>query len=276
MGALCSNEFPELANKIFRRCHDVEKSLAMMTDRVTLLNGKFDPLTLSQTTDAIFKDLAERKRGWLCTVNVAILMMMRGDARLQQFVDRASIIVADGQPLVWIAPWLDKPLPERVTGVDLVESICARAVVEKKSIYLLGATSSIVEILANRLRIKFPGLQVDYADGYFSSNDAVTRADKVRQSGASILLVGMGVPRQEFFIEKQWERLGVGMAIGVGGSFDVLAGLRRRAPIWVQSLGLEWTYRMLQEPRRLFKRYLVTNLQFIRCLFAEFVRLKGD
>jgi N-acetylglucosaminyldiphosphoundecaprenol N-acetyl-beta-D-mannosaminyltransferase len=248
----------------------------MMTDRVTLLNGKFDPLTLSQTTDAIFKDLAERKRGWLCTVNVAILMMMRGDARLQQFVDRASIIVADGQPLVWIAPWLDKPLPERVTGVDLVESICARAVVEKKSIYLLGATSSIVEILANRLRIKFPGLQVDYADGYFSSNDAVTRADKVRQSGASILLVGMGVPRQEFFIEKQWERLGVGMAIGVGGSFDVLAGLRRRAPIWVQSLGLEWTYRMLQEPRRLFKRYLVTNLQFIRCLFAEFVRLKGD
>lgn len=248
----------------------------MMTDRVTLLNGKFDPLTLSQTTDAIFKDLAERKRGWLCTVNVAILMMMRGDARLQQFVDRASIIVADGQPLVWIAPWLDKPLPERVTGVDLVESICARAVVEKKSIYLLGATSSIVEILANRLRNKFPGLQVDYADGYFSSNDAVTRADKVRQSGASILLVGMGVPRQEFFIEKQWERLGVGMAIGVGGSFDVLAGLRRRAPIWVQSLGLEWTHRMLQEPRRLFKRYLVTNLQFIRCLFAEFVRLKGD
>ncbi len=248
----------------------------MMTDRVTLLNGKFDPLTLSQTTDAIFKDLAEGKRGWLCTVNVAILMMMRDDARLQQFVDCASIIVADGQPLVWIAPWLDKPLPERVTGVDLVESICARAVIEKKSIYLLGATSSIVEILANRVQNKFPGLQVDYADGYFSSNDAATKADKVRQSGASILLVGMGVPRQESFIEEQWERLGVGMAIGVGGSFDVLAGLRRRAPNWVQRLGLEWTYRMLQEPRRLFKRYLITNLQFIRCLFAEFVRQKSN
>ncbi len=248
----------------------------MMKNRVTLLNSKFDPFTLSQTTDAIFKDLAEGKRGWLCTVNVAILMMMRGDAKLQKFVDNASIIVADGQPLVWIAPWLDKPLPERVTGVDLVESICERAVVEKKGIYLLGATSSIVEVLANRLRNKFPGLQVDYADGYFSSNDAATRADKVKQSGASILLVGMGVPRQELFIEEQWERLGVGMAIGVGGSFDVLAGLRRRAPSWVQSLGLEWTYRMLQEPRRLFMRYLVTNLQFIRCLFAELVQPKSN
>ena len=248
----------------------------MMKNRVTLLNGKFDPFTLSQTTDAIFKDIAEGKRGWLCTVNVAILMMMRGDAKLQKFVDNALIIVADGQPLVWIAPWLDKPLPERVTGVDLVESICERSVAEKKGIYLLGATSSIVVILANRLRNKFPGLQVDYADGYFSSNDAATRADKVKQSGASILLVGMGVPRQELFIEEHWERLGVGMAIGVGGSFDVLAGLRRRAPSWVQSLGLEWTYRMLQEPRRLFMRYLVTNLQFIRCLFAELVQPKSN
>lgn len=247
----------------------------MITDRVTLLNSKFDPFTLPQTTDAIFKDLAEGKRGWLCTVNVAILMMMRSDTRLQNFVDNASIIVADGQPLIWSAPWLDKPLPERVTGVDLVESICARAVVENKGIYLLGATSSIVEILANCLRNKFPGLRVDYADGYFSASEAATRADKIKQSGASILLVGMGVPRQEIFIEEQWERLGVGMAIGVGGSFDVLAGLRRRAPIWVQSLGLEWTYRMIQEPRRLFMRYLVTNLQFIRCLFVELVRAKS-
>ncbi len=230
--------------------------------RVRFLNGQFDPLTLPQTVDAIFRLLGAGQRGWLCTVNVAILMMMRADVRLQKFVDRAALVVADGQPLIWCAPWLGQSLPERVTGVDLVNALCERAAREGKRVYLLGATEEIVSKVAQRLRERCANLHVEYADGYFTKDEAPARADHIRASGADMLFVGMGVPRQENFLEETWHRLGVGMAIGVGGSFDVLAGLRARAPTWVQKIGMEWLFRLIQEPRRLFTRYLVTNSQF--------------
>ena len=231
--------------------------------RVRILNGQFDPLTLPQTVDAIFRLLGSGQRGWLCTVNVAILMMMRTDRRLQNFVDRAALVVADGQPLIWCAPWLDQSLPERVTGLHLIDALCERAAREGRRVYLLGATREIVASAAQRLRERYSNLHVEYADGYFTKEEAPLRADNIRAGGADILFVGMGVPRQENFLEEQWHRLGVGMAIGVGGSFDVLAGLRAVAPVWVEKIGMEWFFRLIQEPRRLFTRYLVTNSQFV-------------
>jgi N-acetylglucosaminyldiphosphoundecaprenol N-acetyl-beta-D-mannosaminyltransferase len=230
--------------------------------RVRILNGQFDALTLSDTVEAVFRLIQTGQRGWLCTVNVAILMMMRRDGRLRGFVERASITVADGQPIVWGASWLGRPLPERVTGVDLVDALCERAAREGKRVYLLGGTADVVARAARRLRERSPGLLIDHADGYFGNDDAAARADRIRSARADILFVGMGVPRQEIFLEEQWDRLGVGMAIGVGGSFDVLAGVRARAPLWVQKMGMEWLFRLAQEPRRLFRRYLVTNAQF--------------
>ena len=236
--------------------------------RVRILNGQFDALTLSDTVEAVFRLIQTGQRGWLCTVNVAILMMMRRDGRLRGFVDRASITVADGQPIVWGASWLGRPLPERVTGVDLVDALCERAAREGKRVYLLGGTADVVARAARRLRERSPGLLIDHADGYFGNDDAAARADRIRSARADILFVGMGVPRQEIFLEEQWDRLGVGMAIGVGGSFDVLAGVRARAPLWVQKMGMEWLFRLAQEPRRLVARYLVTNSQFL-WLFAR-------
>ena len=232
-------------------------------NRLGLLNGQFDPLTLPQTVDAVFRLLDDGERGWLSTFNVAILMMMRSNPRLQSFVDRSALIVADGQPLVWCAPWFGRPLPERVTGVDLVDALCARSAREGRRVFLLGAHDRIVVAVTQLLRERHPGLQVDCADGYFGQGEAAARADRVRASKADILFVGMGVPRQESFIEEQWDRLGVGMAIGVGGSFEVLAGIRTRAPRWVQKIGMEWFFRLVQEPRRLFPRYLETNSRFV-------------
>jgi N-acetylglucosaminyldiphosphoundecaprenol N-acetyl-beta-D-mannosaminyltransferase len=231
--------------------------------RVRLLNGQFDGLTLPQAIEVLFERLASGARGWLCTVNVAYLMMMRADARLQRFVERAALVVADGQPLIWCSRWFRRPLPERVPGIDLVIPVSERAAREGRRVFLLGATAQVVAEVARRLRERIPGLQIDYADGYFSPAEAAERAERIRASGAEILFVGMGVPRQENFIEEQWERLGVRLAIGVGGSLDVLAGLRRRAPGWVQAIGMEWLFRLAQEPRRLFARYLVTNCRFV-------------
>lgn len=239
--------------------------------RVHLLNGTFDALDMPQTVDAVFSMLATGTRGWLCTVNVAILMMMRSDVRLQGFADQAALVVADGQPLIWAAPLFNVRLPERVTGVDLIEAICARAEHEEKGVYLLGASNEVIGKIAQNLQDRYPRLKLDYADGYFSADQAKERAAKIRDSGASILLVGMGVPRQEIFIEEQWANLGVNVAIGVGGSFDVLAGIRKRAPLWVQKIGMEWSFRLIQEPRRLFMRYLVTNTQFIYLLLRAWI-----
>jgi len=240
--------------------------------RVRLINGQFDALTLPQTVDAVFRLLDAGQRGWLCTVNVAILMMMRADARLQQFVDRAALVVADGQPLIWCAPWFGRPLPERVTGVDLVDALCERAAREGRRVYLLGATDDVVTRVAQRLRARNANLHVQWADGYFTKEQAGSRAENVRASGADILMVGMCVPRQEQFIEEQWHRLGAGVVIGVGGSFDVLAGLRARAPVWIQKIGMEWFFRLVQEPRRLFKRYLVTNSLFLWLVFCALLK----
>jgi len=128
----------------------------------------------------------------------------------------------------------------------------------------------VVEKVAERLRANSPNLRlVGVADGYFAGEEAAARAEAVARSGAQILIAAMGVPRQEYFLEEQWERLGVRFAIGVGGSFDVLAGLRARAPVLIQKVGLEWLFRLAQEPGRLWKRYLVTNAQFLYLMSRE-------
>ncbi|MEO7337733.1 MAG: WecB/TagA/CpsF family glycosyltransferase [Caldimonas sp.] len=233
-----------------------------MKPRVALLNGHFDPLTFDETVDAVFAALREGKRGWVCTVNVATLMTMRKNPALQAFADRALLVVADGQPLVWSAPLFGGRLPERVAGIDLVDALCARAIAEGVGVYCLGATPELNARAVATLQRRHPGVEISGSDGYFDADSARARAEAIRASGSGILFVGMGSPRQEEFIAEQWQHLGVGVAIGVGGSFDVLAGARYRAHPWVGNAGLEWLVRLAQEPRRLLPRYLATNTVF--------------
>jgi N-acetylglucosaminyldiphosphoundecaprenol N-acetyl-beta-D-mannosaminyltransferase len=240
-----------------------------------ILNGRFAPLTRAAVVEWAARFIRSGRRGYLCTVNVAILMMMRRDPGLQRIVDHAAMVIADGQPIVWLSRRLRRPLPERVAGVDLVDALAARAAREGFSLYLLGSRSDVVEAAAGRLRRQHPGLQVaGIADGYFPASEARARARAVRESGADILLVGMGVPRQEYFVDTWWDELGARLAIGVGGTLDILAGRRRRAPGWCQQAGLEWLCRLAQEPRRLAGRYLVTNTQFLWLAATQLYRAR--
>jgi N-acetylglucosaminyldiphosphoundecaprenol N-acetyl-beta-D-mannosaminyltransferase len=237
-----------------------------------ILNGRFDRLSAQQIVDELIQAIRAEERGTLCTVNVAILMMMRSNARLQRFFEASRWTVADGQPLVWASHLGRQPLPERVTGIDLIDLLCARAAQERIGVYFLGADSKTVSKTTDVLRNRHPSLDVrGCADGYFNPEQAPARARAVAESGAEILFVAMGVPRQEYFIEEQWENFGARIVIGVGGSFDVIAGLRKRAPPYIQRAGLEWAYRLAQEPRRLFKRYLVTNSQFLGLMARTFI-----
>lgn len=240
---------------------------------VPILNGEFGSVTLQDTVDWARDWIQSGKQGYICTVNVAILMMMRSDPNLQRFVDGASLVVADGQPLIWASHLQEDRLPERVTGVDLVEELCALGAREGFGVYFLGAQRDVIETAAERLRARNPGLIISgVADGYFTADEAGARARAVRQSGAKLLFVGMGVPRQEEFLESQWDELGISLAIPVGGSFEVMAGTARRAPVFLQRVGMEWAFRLAQEPRRLWKRYLVTNSQFIFHLLKSAAR----
>jgi N-acetylglucosaminyldiphosphoundecaprenol N-acetyl-beta-D-mannosaminyltransferase len=244
--------------------------------KVALLDVEFDALTLRDTVDAIVNMIRAGKRGYLSTVNVAILMMLRSDAQLSRFIRASQFVVADGQPLVWSAQLQATPLPERVAGVDLVNLLSERAASEGLRVYLLGADPKIVQEVARRLRERNHNLLIaGVEDGYFSSDEAAHRAARIAASHADILFVGMGVPRQERFLDEYWNQLGVSFAVGVGGSFDVLAGVRSRAPEWMQKIGMEWFFRLVQEPRRLFARYLVTNAQFMFLMSKHLLSGRG-
>lgn len=239
---------------------------------VKILNGSFHSLTRDETVGEIFDFIDAGRRGWLCTVNVSGLMDMRSDPFLQSFVERAEWVVADGQPLVWCSHLLGNGLPERVTGIDIIDPICSRAASEGKRVYLLGAEPDILAKALEKLRERHPNLMVEGAHGYFPPAEARQRAKAVAASEAALLLVGMGCPRQERFIDEHWAHLGASVAIGVGGSFDVISGRLARAYPWVQAAGLEWAVRLAQEPLRLFMRYLTSNTKFISLMIREIFR----
>ncbi|MBL4853780.1 MAG: WecB/TagA/CpsF family glycosyltransferase [Robiginitomaculum sp.] len=239
------------------------KPLNQHNSRV-ILNCSFHSVTEEDVLQWAKDLLDSSQRGYLTTVNVAMLMMMRTDKKLRNFIESSAMTVADGQPVIWLSKLLGRPLPQRVAGVDLCYSLARLAAQNNKSLYLLGATDAIIEHVQRRLKRNNPDLIITgKSNGYFSDCQTPNMVQRIKDSGADILYVGMGVPRQEGFIQDNWEQLGVKLAIPVGGSFDVIAGCKRRAPKWMQSFGLEWCFRLLQEPRRLAKRYAVTNTKFI-------------
>jgi len=229
-----------------------------------ILNCSFHSVTEEDVLQWAKDLLGCSQRGYLTTVNVAMLMMMRTDKNLRNFIENSAMTVADGQPIIWLSKLLGRPLPKRIAGVDLCNSLARLATKNNKSLYLLGASDDIVGRVQKRLKRDNPDLIIaGISNGYFSKNQTPNIVQEIKDSGADILYVGMGVPRQEKFIQDNWEHLGVKLAIPVGGSFDVIAGYKRRAPKWMQNFGLEWCFRLLQEPRRLAKRYAVTNTKFI-------------
>ena len=229
-----------------------------------LLQCQFDSVTFAQTVDWARQHFREDKSGYIATVNVSILMALRSNQRLKQFVERSSLTVADGQPIIWLSRLLGNPLPERVAGVDLVTGLCQAATDCGESVYFLGSKQDVVDDVVGRLKTSIPDLKIaGWDNGYFSKEAAADRAKVVGASGAGLLVLGLGVPLQEQFLEEHWDTLNVKLAIPIGGAFDMISQRKPRAASWIQTLGLEWLWRLYLEPRRLAKRYLVSNSQFL-------------
>ncbi len=216
-----------------------------------------------------------RRHLMIGVVNAAKLVKMRGDRLLRDSVRSADLIVADGMAVVWASRILGQGLPGRVTGIDLFEELLGLADRKSLSVYFLGASTSVLDAMIHRVRADHPNLRVaGQRDGYWSEAEAEEVAAEISAVKPDMLFVGISTPKKEIFLETWGSKLDVVVCHGVGGSFDVLAGMTRRAPKFWQDAGIEWLWRLLQEPRRMWKRYLVTNTQFITLVAREWSRAR--
>jgi N-acetylglucosaminyldiphosphoundecaprenol N-acetyl-beta-D-mannosaminyltransferase len=208
-------------------------------------------------------------------INAAKLVAMQDDAELRASVDQCELITADGQSMVWASQLLGDPLPCRVTGIDLMEALLARAAEQGYRVYLLGATAEVLRRTIARMQEDLPALNIaGWQDGYYADEDERAVADRIAAARPQILFVAMSSPRKEYFLATHCRAIDVPFVMGVGGALDVYAGLVRRAPLPIQRMGLEWLFRLVQEPRRLLGRYARTNARFLGLLVRELVRVR--
>jgi N-acetylglucosaminyldiphosphoundecaprenol N-acetyl-beta-D-mannosaminyltransferase len=239
---------------------------------VEILGCRFDAVTEDEAVEQIFKwrDEPDRQTHTIITVNVAILMMMRGDPRLAAAIRQADMVVTDGMPLVWTSRWLGTPVPRRksgTTGTDLMLRLLDVGGARRLRIFLLGTTEVRLTALRKVIAHRYPDVVIAGArNGYFEPSDYPEVSKAIRESRADLLLVGMPAPFKEIWCEEHRAELRTPAILGVGGAFDVLAGYVPRAPVLLQNAGLEWAWRLAMEPRKLWKRYLVTNTQFLALL----------
>jgi N-acetylglucosaminyldiphosphoundecaprenol N-acetyl-beta-D-mannosaminyltransferase len=234
-------------------------------------------MTMADAVAAVDTAVARRERLMIGVVNAAKVVNMRRDAQLRDAVLSSDLILADGFAVVAAARVLGRPIPERVPGIDLMCAILERGRSRRYRVFCLGATADVLRLAERAIAARYPGVElVGRQHGYFAAEDEPRIAAAVRASQADVLFVAMTSPRKEQFLAAWGPVLDVPVCHGVGGSFDVLAGKVRRAPESWQRLGFEWLYRVLQEPRRLWKRYLVTNSLFLGLLVAELCRGASD
>lgn len=240
---------------------------------IVMLGMPFHDVTMDETLDRIARSINRRTPTFLVTANLDFATQAAGDVELQRILIEADLVLCDGTPLVWTSRLTGHPLRERVAGSDLVPRLAARAAVEGWRLFLLGGDPAAVGSAAENLTARFPGLII--AGAYsppFAPLHEFNHADiaaRIKEARPDILLVAFGCPKQEKWIYSHYRELGVPCSIGVGATIDFLAGKVRRAPDWIARLGLEWVFRMLQEPGRLVGRYWKDLRFLIRQVLRE-------
>lgn len=234
--------------------------------RVRIMDVPFDAITMEQTLGRIGGMIASRRPHYLATANVDFLVQARHDAVLHRILNEAHLVVCDGTPLVWLSRLLGLPLPERVAGSDLVPKLLTKSEAKGWSVFFLGGQDEVLEKALGNVREKHPKLRIAgaYSPPFapFDQMDHEGICTRIKEAKPDVLLVSLGCPKQEKWIAQNYAAAGVPVSIGVGATIDFLAGTMKRAPRWMQVIGLEWVFRLAQEPRRLFKRYATDLVVF--------------
>ncbi len=246
---------------------------AVRRERIELFGVPVDVVDMNQAVELARDAVADGRPHQHVVLNAAKVVAMHDDPELREIVRGCDFVLADGQPIVWLSQLVGRPLPTRVAGIDLFERIVAAAAADGTSVYLLGARQHVVEKVRDVFLARHPGLRIaGIHDGYWTDDDEVVAA--VRAARPDHLFLAIPSPRKEYWLRDHLDELGVPFVMGVGGSFDVIAGEITRAPRWMQRIGMEWSWRLIKEPRRMIKRYAVGNTRFLVLCAREWWRLR--
>ena len=237
--------------------------------RQKFMNTEIDNLTMQEALETIDALIQENKNAYVVTPNVDHIVQLETNKELQDVYANASLILTDGKPLLWIAKWYGTPIKEKISGSDLFPLLCDMAAKKGYSMFFLGAAEGVAAKAADNLMNKYKGLQVigSYSPPYGFENDSseMNKIDAmIKKARPDILIVGLGCPKQEKFIYNNYKKLGVPISLGLGASFDFEAGNIKRAPKWMANHGLEWLFRITQDPKRLMKRYLINDMKIFK------------
>ncbi|MFK7779188.1 MAG: WecB/TagA/CpsF family glycosyltransferase [Gimesia sp.] len=241
--------------------------------RIEVMGCPVDALDMEQSIAQIEAWVAEKTPRQHVVINVSKVVEMRNDTHLREIIAGCDMINVDGMPIVWASKLLGAPLPCRVAGVDLFQNLIKTCAEKGYRPFFFGATEEVVNKVVETFRGLYPTLEIaGYRNGYYDIRDEKNIAEMIRDSKADMLFVGFSSPKKEKFLNKWMPVMQSPFCMGVGGSFDIVAGKTKRAPKWMQEAGLEWFYRILQEPRRMWKRYAKTNPVFIWMVFRAWVK----
>lgn len=237
--------------------------------RMRLMNTEIDNLTMDETLDAIDSLIKEDNCSYVVTPNVDHIVQLEKDEELKRVYENASLILTDGKPLIWISNWYKTPIKEKISGSDLFPRVCDLAAKKGYTMYFLGAAEGVADKAAKNLMDKYKGLNIvgTYSPPFGFEKDKVELKKierQIQEVHPDILIVGLGCPKQEKYMYHHCKELDVPISFGLGASIDFEAGNIKRAPRWMSEHGLEWLYRITQDPKRLAKRYLVDDMKIIR------------
>lgn len=237
-------------------------------NRIKILNTEVDNCTLDEALEKIEAFIMDKMNAYVVTPNLDHLVMLERDLQFRKVYEDADLVLVDGKPLIWLAKANKTPIKAKISGSDLFPQIAELCAKKGYKMFFLGAAEGVAQKAAERLEQKYQGLNVvgTYSPPYGFENDQaeIKRIIKqIRRARPDVLIVGLGAPKQEKFIWRYRSILQVPVSLGLGASLDFEAGEKKRAPKWMSDHGFEWLYRMIQEPKRLFKRYFVDGVMII-------------
>ena len=240
-----------------------------MIKKINFLDIPLDILSMEETVNKIDEAIISNKQVHHCVINAGKVVKIQNDEILKESVINSDIVNADGMSIVWAVRFLGYKIQERVTGIDLMGNLIRLAHEKNYSCFFLGAKKEVVENVVSYYSVKYSKkIIAGFRDGYFDEKDEKNIIKKIKESDAEFLFVAITSPKKEIFLNKYKNELkNINLIMGVGGSFDVIAGTIRRAPEYIQDLGLEWFYRFIQEPKRMWRRYLIGNFKFVILIF---------
>ena len=224
----------------------------MSLEKVEILGVNVNSLTMAEAVETVKNFIEKGERRLIATANAEMIMRATYDVELKTILNAADLVVPDGAGTVWAAGYLGHPMPERVAGYDLSQELMRLAPSKKYKLYFFGSAPGIADLAKAKAEKWYPGIDiVGTRNGYFSAEDEQSIIADIKAKRPDILLVALGVPKQEKWLYTHLDELNVPVSIGVGGSFDVMAGVMKRAPLWMQKAKLEWLYRGLKQPSRI-------------------------